>query len=166
MDLPAFWHQLHEWPLAAAMRGDTPGTEWLFPIVETLHVTALTLFFGSIALVDLRLLGLAQREAGVSDVARDTLPLTWAAWCVAALMGALMFVSKADSYAANTLFRLKFLCMVFAALNMLVFQFGAYRQVGRWEHGEPPAAARWAGALSLALWTAVVCFGRWTGFTT
>jgi hypothetical protein len=49
---------LQELPLSAAVRGDEPGTEWLFPIIETCHVLCLTVVFGSIAMVDLRLLGL------------------------------------------------------------------------------------------------------------
>jgi hypothetical protein len=56
--------------------------------------------------------------------------------------------------------------MGLAAVNMLVFHFGAYRQVARWDAGEPPMSAKLAGALSLSLWIGVVFFGRWVGFTT
>jgi hypothetical protein len=38
------------------LRPDVEGTEWLFPIIESIHVLALTLVFGSIAMVDLRLI--------------------------------------------------------------------------------------------------------------
>ena len=63
-------------------------------------------------------------------------------------------------------FQLKFLAMALAAVNMLVFHFGAYRSVAQWDTAQvPPAAARRAGALSLALWIAVIFFGRWIGFT-
>jgi len=40
--------------LAAAVRGDS-GLGWLFPEIETAHVLALALVFGSIFMVDLRL---------------------------------------------------------------------------------------------------------------
>jgi hypothetical protein len=56
--------------------------------------------------------------------------------------------------------------MGLAALNMLVFHLGAYRQVAHWDLGRPPASAKVAGALSMSLWIAVVFFGRWIGFTT
>ena len=154
------------WPLSAAVRGDNPGTEWLFPIIETLHVMALTLVVGSIAMIDLRLIGIASRDSAVSRLSGEVLPWTWTAWCAAAVFGTLMFMSKAHVYAENLQFRLKFLCMGLAAVNMLVFQFGAFRQVARWDTGAPPATARVAGTLSLLLWAGVVFFGRWTGFTT
>jgi hypothetical protein len=153
------------WPISAAIRGDLPGTEWLFPIVETLHVIALTLVFGSIVMVDLRLLGISSRSSPVSRLTAEILPVTWIAWCVAAIFGSLLFISNATVYAANLQFRLKFVCMGLAAVNMLVFHLGAFRRVVQWDSGEPPLSARIAGGLSLSLWIGVVFFGRWTGFT-
>ena len=166
MSIEALLAAIESWPISAALRGETPGTEWLFPIVETLHVMALTLVFGSIAMIDLRLLGIASRNSAVSRLSNEVLPWTWTAWCVAAMFGTLMFIAKAGTYAGNLQFQLKFICMGLAALNMLVFKFGAYRQVARWDSGEPPMSAKVAGALSLSLWTGVVFFGRWVGFTT
>jgi hypothetical protein len=157
---------IESWPLSAALRGETPGTEWLFPIVETLHVMALTIVFGSIAMMDLRLLGIASRDSSVSRLSDEVLPWTWSAWCTAAVFGTLMFLAKATTYAGNLQFRLKFVCMGLAAVNMLIFQFGAYRQVARWDSIEPPLSAKAAGAMSLSLWIGVVFFGRWVGFTT
>jgi hypothetical protein len=154
------------WPISAAMRGETPGTEWLFPIVETLHVMALSIVFGSIAMVDLRLLGVSFRDTKVSQLAGEVLPWTWSAWGIAAVCGTLMFLAKAETYLGNLQFRLKFLCMALAAVNMLAFHLGVYRQVARWNSGEPPSSAKLVGVLSLSMWTGVVFFGRWVGFTT
>jgi len=161
----ALLQTIQSWPIAAAVRGDLAGSEWLFPIIETLHVLALTLMFGSIAMLDLRLLGFGRRSGAVSALARELLPWTWTAWCAAAALGTLLFISRAESYVHNFQFRMKLLCMAVAFLNMLIFQFGAFRQVASWDHGRPPAAARLAGMLSLMLWLGVVFFGRWVGFT-
>lgn len=157
---------LQELPFSAAIRGDTPGTEWLFPIVETCHVLALTVVFGSIAMVDLRLLGVVSRATPVARLTGEVLPWTWYAWILAAITGSTLFVSKAVTYADNFDFRMKFLFMALAAVNMLVFHFGAYRRVAEWDVGVPPPAARAAGGLSMLFWLAVIFFGRWIGFTT
>jgi hypothetical protein len=57
--------------------------------------------------------------------------------------------------------------MALAGVNMAAFHAGAYRDVARWDKTPPtPAAARLAGALSLALWIRVIFCGRWVGFVT
>jgi hypothetical protein len=93
--------------------------------------------------------------------------VTWIAWVCAALTGGTLFMAKAVTYAGNIQFQLKFVMMGLAAVNMLVFHYGPFKQVASWDTApNPPNAARLAGGLSLALWTAVVFFGRWMGFTT
>jgi hypothetical protein len=153
-------------PLAAAMRGELGG-EWLFPIVETLHVISLAMVFGSIVMVDLRLVGAASRNSAVSRLSDEVLPYTWGAFICAIVTGTLLFISKAHVYFYNLQFQLKFLCMFLAGVNMLVFHFGAYRHVLEWdERHPPPRTAQLAGALSITLWIGVISFGRWIGFTT
>jgi hypothetical protein len=152
--------------LAAAMRGEIGG-EWLFPIVETLHVISLAMVFGSIAMVDLRLVGATSRNSAMSRLSGEVLPYTWGAFICAIVTGTLLFISKAHVYFYNLQFQLKFLCMLLAGMNMAVFHFGTYRRVLEWDDRHPPPrAARLAGALSIALWIGVIFFGRWIGFTT
>ena len=166
MNIEPLLKAVESWPVAIAMRGETERTEWLFPIVETLHVVALTIVVGTIAMIDLRLLGLSSRNSAVSRLTNEVLPWTWRAWIAAAICGVLMFMAKAEVYAGNLEFRLKFVCMALAGVNMLVFHFGSYRRVARWDLLQPPFSARLAGGLSLTLWISVVFFGRWVGFTT
>jgi hypothetical protein len=165
MNIQAVLKTIEALPISAAMRGEVDGSEWLFPIVETLHVMALSVVVGSISMMDLRLLGIASRSSPVTRLSKEVLPWTWTAWCVAAVFGTLLFMSKAQTSAANLQFELKFACMGLAALNMLVFHLGTFRQVDRWDTDDPPLSAKIAGGLSLLLWIGVVFFGRWVGFT-
>jgi hypothetical protein len=166
MTMPGFLLAAEHTSLAAAMRGEAGG-EWLFPIVETLHVISLAMVFGSIVMVDLRLVGAASRNSAVSRLSDEVLPYTWGAFMCAVVTGTLLFVSKAHVYFYNLQLQLKFLCMFLAGVNMAVFHFGAYRHVLDWDaRHPPPRAARLAGALSIALWIGVIFFGRWIGFTT
>lgn len=138
----------------------------LFPLIETVHVIALTAVVGSIAVLDLRLLGVFAHHRRVSRLARELLPLTWGAFALAVLTGTLMFASAATRYAANTPFKLKFVLMLLAGLNMAAFHAGAFRRVQDWDEAQrTPASARIAGAASLALWIGIVAAGRFIGFT-
>jgi hypothetical protein len=139
---------------------------WLFPTIETVHVFALVLVVGSIMTVDLRLLGLTNKERPFSEVAREMLPWTWVAFAVAASAGLLMFSSKAVVYYGNIPFRLKMCCLLLVGLNMALFHWLGTRHLDAWDRKQPPKSAKFAGGASLLLWTTIVAAGRWVGFTT
>ena len=167
MATPEFITALQATSLAGYIRGDSSGGEWAFPIIETIHVMALATVYGSIAMVDLRMLGLTSRNERMSKLSAEILPWTWAAFVCAAISGSLLFMSKGETYWNNFETRGKFLCMALAGVNMAIYQFGMHRRVNEWDNSlPPPLSVRMAGALSITLWTGVVFFGRWIGFTT
>jgi hypothetical protein len=135
------------------------------PVVEATHVLAAVMVLGTVLIVDLRLLAFADSARAQTRVGRETLPLTWAAFAVAAITGSLMFTTSAETYFGNPAFRLKALALLGAGLNMAVFQVFTARGIAAWDSGYPPRAARIAGFASLLLWAAVVLLGRWIGFT-
>ena len=136
-----------------------------FPALEMIHVTAITLVFGMITIVDLRLLGLIARGSAVSDLYRDVIPLTWGAFVVAATTGILLFMSQAVAYSVNVAFQMKLAALVLLALNMLAFQRFVYPGIAQRDRDAPvPLAAKLAGAVSLAGWIAVVSCARWIAY--
>ena len=156
----AFLTWLEHRPFAVAIAEST----WLFPIVETIHVLALSVVVGSVAMMDLRLLGVGSQQRAASEVIASSLPWAWSAFAVAFAAGSLMFTSKAVSYYGNLPFRIKMVCLGLAALNMLVFHVFTARDMATWDRGKPPPAARIAAACSLTLWIVIVATGRWIGF--
>ena len=136
------------------------------PVIEATHVVAAVLLFGTVLVVDLRLLGVADTRRAFSRISRETLPLTWLAFGISAITGSLMFTPSAQTYAGNTAFQLKALALLGAGLNMALFQLVTARSIAAWDQRMPsPRAARLAGLLSVLLWSAVVLLGRWIGFT-
>jgi hypothetical protein len=146
--------------------------EWMrtsvkaMPIVESVHVLAAATVFGTIFIVDLRLLGLPNAHRPFTRVSSEMLRLTWAAFLLAVLTGALMFSANAATYLANTAFGLKMLALLGAGVNMAVFQAITSRGVAAWDTGvQAPLAGRVAGVLSIVVWVTVIFLGRWIGFT-
>ena len=154
--------RLQDLPLPTQIR----ESDWLFPTIETVHVFALVLVVGTIMTVDLRLLGIANKERPFSQIAAEMLPWTWTAFAIAALAGMLMFSSKALIYYGDIPFRLKMVCLLLAGINMVMFHWLGTRHLEAWDRGRPPRAAKLAGGASLLLWTTIVAAGRWIGFTT
>lgn len=140
--------------------------ESLFPWIECIHVLALTLVIGSIAIVDLRLLGIRSRDRSVLETTAEALPITWSAFALAVVSGALMFSSNALAYAHNGFFQAKMMLIAFAGLNMLGYHLIVGRNAASWDTAaSTPLRARIVGGVSLAAWIAVAACGRWIGFT-
>ena len=72
---------------------------------------------------------------------------------MAALAGALLFVSDASQVAANPAFRVKLVLILMALTNAVVFH--ARDSLRRHDR-----IARWQAGLSIALWLAVITAGR------
>ena len=142
------------------------GSLYAFPLIESFHVIGLSLVFGTIAILDLRLLGLASVRRPFATVASDVTKWTWAAFGLTAATGALMFVTNPVAYYQNLQFRFKIALLLLAGLNLLIFNATAGRSVRLWNTAKAaPPAGRLAGALSLVLWIGVIFLGRWVGFT-
>jgi hypothetical protein len=162
MTVDAVLAWLQDTSIATAIREG----ESLFPWIECAHVLAVTFVVGSIAAVDLRLLGLASRDRAFSRLNAEIVPLTWIAFAVAVISGGLLFSAKAIQYAGNLSFQLKIALLLAAGLNMAFFHLVTFRNIGSWDvKAPPPLAARLAGGLSLVLWIAVIACGRTIGFT-
>ena len=136
------------------------------PFIESTHVVAAVLLFGTVLVVDLRLLGLADSRLSFARVSGQTLPLTWLAFAIAVFTGCLMFIAGAVAFFGNTAFQLKVLALCGAGVNMALFQGVTARGIAAWDQDAPtPRAARIAGLVSVLLWATVVVLGRWIGFT-
>lgn len=133
---------------------------WLYPSVEIVHIVGIALLFGSIAVLDLRLLGLSRRVSA-RRLAAHVLPWTAGAFVLIVPSGLMMFSAHASDFVASGIFPLKMGLILLAGVNAAVFHMGVFRTVQAWDVGAaPPLAARAAAALSLAVWIGVIACGR------
>jgi hypothetical protein len=162
VDISSIFVWIHATAFATAIR----ESSYLFPWIESVHVLAITVVVGSIAVVDGRLLGVTSMNRSVASLASEVLPLTWIAFLAAVLTGASLFASHATGYAANLEFRMKMILLVLAGINMMTFHGVMGRATANWdESGVAPWQGRVAGSISLVLWVGIVAFGRWIGFS-
>src|SRR5579871_1669555 len=147
--ITAFLAWLETSPPAEAIR--TSG--YLFAIIESFHVIGLVMVFGTITIVDLRLLGVASTRRPFTRVASDILKWTWLGFALAATTGSLLFITNAAVYSRNFYFRSKMVLLALSAVNMLIFNFTAARSVQRWDKDQAaPVAGRTVAVVSLVLW--------------
>jgi hypothetical protein len=143
------------------------GSLYYFPFLESVHVMALSVVLGTILVVDLRALGIASTHRSFTRLSAELLRITWGAFALATLSGALMFVTNARVYAHNTAFQMKLVLLALAGINMAVFHLTAGRTVAIWDRdARAPKVGRITAGASLALWLAIILAGRLIGFTT
>jgi hypothetical protein len=140
---------------------------YLFPMLESIHVVGLAIVFGTIATIDLRLLGLASTHRPFRTMASDILKWTWIAFAITFVTGGLMFTTNATVYFHNPVFQAKMALLLLSGINMGIFEMTCGRTTRQWDTSpSPPAAAKTAAIISLTLWISVIFLGRWIGFTT
>lgn len=155
--LAQWLHALNETAFSTRLR----ESDWTFSIIETVHVLSITVMAGTIALVDLRLLGVLFRRQRVSRVTVQVTPVTWVGFALMAVSGTLLFIAQPEKNAANPAFQIKLVLLLAAAINLGVFHRLVFRDVGAWDQRPtPPASARLCGAVSLLLWATIIVLGR------
>jgi hypothetical protein len=165
VDITGWLKSLEDSGLANSLRSSL----YFFPFLESVHVMALAVVFGTVVVVDLRVLGLASRQRPFTRMSSELLRMTWGAFAVSVLTGALMFTTNARVYAHNTAFQVKMVLLLCAGLNMAAFHLtaGKARNVAHWDTAPAaPGIGRLTAALSIALWVGIIFTGRVIGFTT
>jgi hypothetical protein len=132
--------------------------EWIFPAIQSVHFIGFAVSIGSIAIVDLRLLGFGMRRQPPAELAADLDRWTLLGIAMMLVTGFLMFSTDAVTYHNNPSFQIKMTCLMVA----LVFHFTIHRRAVR--PGAGPVNAKLAAGASLLLWTTVLLAGRMIAF--
>ncbi len=141
------------------------GSQYTYPVVESLHVLGLALSVGLLAIADLRLIGALMKRQPVEDSLGPLRPWMLAGFVLMFVTGGILFAAEAAKLYVNPLFRIKMLFVVLAGANALYFELKLGRRVHDWADPlNPPAAAKAAGFASLACWAVVILFGRWIAY--
>ncbi len=137
------------------------GSLWLFPVIEAVHLLALSVLGGTVLLVDLRLLGLGLTNRRVDELWRDARPWMIGALAMLICTGVPLFLSEALKCYYNDAFWVKMTTLPFAIL----FAFTIRARVIRASVRNTARRQAMVGALSIALWLTVAAAGRWIGFS-
>ena len=137
------------------------GTIWAFPVIETIHILALTMMFGAIVIIDLRMLGMGMKKQPVSVLAKNLEPYMNWGLAIMLITGYMLFTSEAMKSFINEGFKFK-MEVLFPAI---IFQFTLFRWITHKDEAKRPRLLGWVSALlSLMLWFGVGVGGRAIGF--
>jgi hypothetical protein len=150
---------LFKWCDSTAVGIAIRNSRVLFPIIESIHLLALTVLLGTILVMNLRLLGVGLRDQPISSVARSLAPLTLGGLLTMLVTGFLLFASEAMKSYESPPFRFKMVALGLA----LLFHGTVFRGAVRSETAGRLRSAATA-MVSLTLWFGVAVAGRAIGF--
>lgn len=138
---------------------------WSYAVVNLTHVLGVASLFGSILVLDLRLLGM-WRRVPVAALASAIVPVGRTGVAVALSTGILLLATNATEYIGNPFLLIKFPAIGIGLINVLVLsRSAAWKALGTREL----SAAEWRllrvmGGISLASWLTAVSAGRMIGY--
>ena len=138
----------------------------MFPLLEGSHLLGIAVSAGTIAISDLRMMGLIFKKESASDVFHQLIPWTTAGFALMIVTGMLLLWSEPVKLYGSIWFRYKVLFLFLAGLNVLIFHSSkVYRGIHEWEWAaNPPRAAKVAGWVSLISWGIEIIAGRTTAY--
>lgn len=134
--------------------------QWAWPIAEALHFIGMALLFGSILVMDVRLLGFFRSQISLHAVHALT-PWGLLGFLINLLTGIAFVVTRIDAYWYNHAFQFKAACILLAGVNFLIFWFVIRKQLQTVpDDGDASGFAKAVGFSSILLWLLVIWGGR------
>jgi hypothetical protein len=134
---------------------------WTYAFVNLLHIAGIAILFGSILILDLRLLGL-WRSVPLSALSVPIVPMAGIGFAIAVTTGVLLLATKATEYFGNPFLYIKIPMIALGVVNIgLIHHSAAWKAHAARELSvvETSLLAR-MGAVSLACWVTVLVSGR------
>jgi len=135
---------------------------WIIPAVQTVHILSVSIVMASMAMLDLRLIGLAGKRQPISRMIDRFVPWVWRVLLILLATGTILTIGEPERELLNWAFRTKMAMVATVSLITLVVQQMNKRDATFWENRRIAAAA--VGVVSLLLWVAIVTAGRWIAY--
>jgi len=138
---------------------------WSYGIINLVHILGIILLFGSILILDLRMLG-AWRQIPLVQLSRPTTRMAQIGFVLAVLSGLPMISVKSTDYIGNPFLLIKFPAIALALINVwLVHRTQAWR-AHRVRELMPSEINRLklGAAMSLTFWLTAISAGRMIGY--
>jgi hypothetical protein len=157
-DLLPYFQWFYQTPVGEAVR----TSNWMFALIEAVHLVGLGITGGAVLIVNMRLLGVGLSKQPPAQVWAGARP-----WLIGAVI--VMFVSGVPLFLSESikcLYSFAFWIKMVSLLLALVFTFTVVRRVAMaGVSADRAQVARWTAIASLVLWFGVAWGGRWIGFS-
>jgi hypothetical protein len=152
------------WLAATRMSLAIGEVRWITPSVQCVHILAIAMTLGCMAMLNLRLLGVVGRDEALASVSYRYGRWLWPTLLVLFLTGSVLIIGEPRRSLENVVFATKMALVACVSVITFAVTQPLKRDVGFWEEGGRRRVAQLLAVLSLCLWAAIVFAGRWIAY--
>lgn len=140
-------------------------SQYIYPLLQCVHITGIGMFAGGVALVNLRLSGLGGAVTAF-DFARHAMRVAWLGLALIVLTGLNMAGAFMQVFAASTVMQVKLVFILLAVVNAAIIQrgisgVGTGGEATRWAISPPnPKVARNWAAAGITVLVVIITLGK------
>jgi uncharacterized membrane protein len=157
---------LSEWltqtELSRFLSDTTQFSTWLIvPLSQTIHILGVAFVMISIAMLNLRLLGVAGGRQSFAQLTSQLTPWIWGALLVLLVTGVVQTIAEPGRELLNIGFQVKMVLLVGVVAITLFYSQTVKKDPGYWERSrERQRKAHMLAGLSLVAWVVIASAGR------
>lgn len=135
------------------------------PIIQTVHILGIAVVMGTVALMSLRILGLAAPSQSISELTGRVMPYFWIALVIMIISGAFFVFGRPNRYFNNPVFAWKMALLIPLLVMMLFYHLMSKQQESYWLHTPRRIwISRTIAALSILAILMICTAGRWIAY--
>lgn len=134
---------------------------WIIAVSQTIHIIAVAVVMLAVAVLNMRILGIAGRRQSLPAMSAHFMPWIWSAMIVLLVTGILQSIAEPGREFLNVAFRIK-MALILIVVTITYYYAAALRRDAHYlDPGSPRRnLAVLLASLSLALWIGIVICGR------
>lgn len=136
-------------------------SQYIYPLLQCVHIIGLSMFAGGIGLINARVSGLGA-SVGLVDFTRHAMRIAWIGLALILVTGINMTASFIEVFAVSTVMQAKLAVIALVLANALIIQrgvAGAGRSAWALNPPNPAAARKWA-AIGIVALLVVITLGK------
>lgn len=151
------------WINASGLAEILSGPEWLTPLLQAIHILAISAVIGAALMIGLRMFGLRRMDTSLSETCDRMFPLLWYGVLSAAISGFVLVCGQPERELTNSLFQIKMVTVLAGIIATLLVQSRVRaRVVGPVD--SLGLSGKSAVVIVVAIWLCVLVLGRWIAY--
>jgi hypothetical protein len=152
--------------LRSPLNGVVAGVSWIVPLVQVVHILAVAVLVGAAAMINLRALGVVDRQEPFELVLDRFLPPIAFALPVLGVTGFILIAGEPTRAVFRVVFWLKMALLTLASILTFSMRGDGRARAGGGVLTREGIGLRIKALAASALWMSVIVAGRWIGYAT